>query len=1601
MKKVLILMLVFAAVAFAAQVDKDGDVLLTSPYEVIHGMEKSDDADEGSVVLVAPVAATMSLPHYEGFDYTDGDYLGVHVNWTEMNSGDSIVITSGSLSYDGLAGSTGNKVSFNGSGLDPYLTFEEVTSGPVYASFIFKVTDQSAMTDLTDGGYFAAIADTTFSYDARMWVRPNPTAAGTTFDIGFGYVSSSPPTTTGTYNIGDEIFVVMSYNLDDGVVSAWINPASTDFEAATVPTATLTSTEATPATKLSKFILRQDSDGETPFMELDELRLGTTWADVTPAAPVAAISLPHYEGFDYSVGDTIGVQATNWTMQNSGDSIVVTPGSLSYTGLAVPTGNSISFNGSGVDPYFVFDSVKTGSVFASFIFKVTDQSAMTDLTDGGYFAGLSESTFSYDARIWVRPNPDAAGSTFDIGFGNMSSSPPTTTETYNIGDEILVVMSYTIDDGVVSAWINPSYDDFEATILPTATITGTDATPATSISKFIVRQDSDGETPFIEFDELRLGTTWAEVTPAAVVAPVDNDLNLTFEDDSDVANWGVHGGTSGYTTVAHNATGGVGGTGAIEFGDGGYGFYIKRPVSGTVGTEFQLTIDVKTANWDNKDTYPITIAVEGLGAAAIGDTINALADFTTIVLTGTITNADGYIVIAGGNTLLANNVWIDNLIYDDDYQAPANLDLNLTFDDDSDVANWGVHDGSSGYTTVAHNATGGVGGTGAIEFGDGGYAFLIKRPVSATVGTQYNFTIDVKTVGWDTPATYPITIAIEGLDATPVSASINALSDLTSIPLTGLVTNADGYIAIVGSNTSAAGAGGTIMVTIDNLVFDDAADIPDTDPPTIVMAEAPSDTTVVIEFSEDIDPTTGAVLTNYVIDHAIGNPAEATVFENTVTLKVSNLASDTLYTMTVNNVEDLSENVIATDSEITFMWQAYVPGPDLFFSEYIEGSSNNKALEIFNGKGVAVNLAEYSIRGTHNGDADWAYAVFNFPDIELAAGDVYIISNTDAGPEIAALADTMLVYDVNKTASYNGDDARALFWGEYMLDMIGFTDGDPGTNWPVAGGVGATSEYTLVRKAEVTMGNVDWAVSSGTDEASSEWVVMPVDVFRFLGSHPHSDLTGPEIVGVVTVGDSLVQIRFSEKVDSTAAVNVANYVIDGGVGSPVSASIICMHVVTLKLDAGHYLAPNVDYNLIVNDVPDLVGNVIMQNTTVLVRNIVPGELPIDITINDFETDIGNWAHPTYSGSTSGILTTSTFEVADTLAYMGAKSGKMTLLDDPAVNGGWFVRLWNINRVDKLAADSKLFLYLRGADADIQIRLVIRDDGSGGDNGYEAGAWHDITVTEDDWQVVSLDLLNDPVTGWVNGNGVITSTNTVSIDCIQLQCSEDISPVLYFDMITERPNIAPVEVTFEVDMSVQTILGNFNIANDFVDIAGSLNDWGGNSMVLDDADGDSIYSITVLDLYPGENLEYKFRINGSWDDATCEFPYGGPNRSYAVPDSNSVVFHWYDDKDRSALGIEDISALPKEFALHQNYPNPFNPITTIKYELPKESLVKIIVFNLMGKEVRTLVSQKQNAGYQTVIWDALDNFGRQVSSGYYIYIMQAESFHKTQKMILLK
>ncbi len=96
-----------------------------------------------------------------------------------------------------------------------------------------------------------------------------------------------------------------------------------------------------------------------------------------------------------------------------------------------------------------------------------------------------------------------------------------------------------------------------------------------------------------------------------------------------------------------------------------------------------------------------------------------------------------------------------------------------------------------------------------------------------------------------------------------------------------------------------------------------------------------------------------------------------------------------------------------------------------------------------------------------------------------------------------------------------------------------------------------------------------------------------------------------------------------------------------------------------------------------------------------------------------------------------------------------------------------------------------------------------------------------------------------------------------------------------------------------------------------------------------------------------------------------------------------------------------SMVPEVFALHQNYPNPFNPTTTINYDIPESQIVSIMIYDIMGREVRSLVNEFQEVGYRSVRWDATDNFGRVVSAGMYVYTIQAGDFRQVRKMVLLK
>jgi len=84
-----------------------------------------------------------------------------------------------------------------------------------------------------------------------------------------------------------------------------------------------------------------------------------------------------------------------------------------------------------------------------------------------------------------------------------------------------------------------------------------------------------------------------------------------------------------------------------------------------------------------------------------------------------------------------------------------------------------------------------------------------------------------------------------------------------------------------------------------------------------------------------------------------------------------------------------------------------------------------------------------------------------------------------------------------------------------------------------------------------------------------------------------------------------------------------------------------------------------------------------------------------------------------------------------------------------------------------------------------------------------------------------------------------------------------------------------------------------------------------------------------------------------------------------------------------------------------YPNPFNPITTLRYELPENSLVTITIYDMLGKELKTLINQTQDAGYNSVIWNATNDYGKPVSAGIYLCQINAGKYISTKKMVLLK
>ncbi len=173
---------------------------------------------------------------------------------------------------------------------------------------------------------------------------------------------------------------------------------------------------------------------------------------------------------------------------------------------------------------------------------------------------------------------------------------------------------------------------------------------------------------------------------------------------------------------------------------------------------------------------------------------------------------------------------------------------------------------------------------------------------------------------------------------------------------------------------------------------------------------------------------------------------------------------------------------------------AYGQAPSaLFFSEYIEGSSNNKALEIYNGTGAPVNLSGYSIKMYFNGSPTSGLTIPLTPTTPLAPGDVYVVAHGASNAAILAQADQT---SSTTAAWYNGDDAVTLFNGTTLLDAIGQVGFDPGAQWGT--GLTSTEENTLRRRATICQGDTN---ASDSFNPAVEWDGFAQDDSAGLGAH--------------------------------------------------------------------------------------------------------------------------------------------------------------------------------------------------------------------------------------------------------------------------------------------------------------------------------------------------------------------------------------------------------------------------------------------------------------------------------------------------------------------
>jgi hypothetical protein len=295
--------------------------------------------------------------------------------------------------------------------------------------------------------------------------------------------------------------------------------------------------DATNAT-LSLVSAQTTNTGSYSVVASNALGMATSSVAVLTVSASSPTSLIAYEPFNYAPNQLLTAASTNWTLNGSGNDSLVAPFGLTIPGLAASSGNSVTNGGSGAGIRFSLGSTNTsGDIYYSFAMRI-DSVGTAFTAVNSFIAALVDPTSPsfYGARLTPRTNTVAGQ--YNLGVSKINSTVAWATNDFVEGQVLFIVARYTFNtvttgDDQADLWINPDSSTFGATSAPPSAASAPQAgTDLNLISQFTFRQNSAANTPAaITYDELRIGKTWADVTPPFVTTP---NLKIVSNNDGTV-----------------------------------------------------------------------------------------------------------------------------------------------------------------------------------------------------------------------------------------------------------------------------------------------------------------------------------------------------------------------------------------------------------------------------------------------------------------------------------------------------------------------------------------------------------------------------------------------------------------------------------------------------------------------------------------------------------------------------------------------------------------------------------------------------------------------------------------------------------------------------------------------------------------------------------------------------------------------------------------------------------------------------------------------------------------------------------------------------------